>query len=366
MPDNNIEKEQFVLNPYLKVVLCSEDEILVKHGVRSNFSTIIEDKDRKRLIGKIVNNSRSPTSLDELLAKGMIKESDYQDAESLIDYLRQEHVLVNPSQNLVNVYLKGILQGESQLSQFAVGVIGAGYLGSRIIHQLLRLGVKEVIILDSRKVEDTRVEECYFDILPELIIENQSYTEIVQSHLSSHGFGNTTGVEGSFEDEEAVSRAFKDSDFIVAALEFFSPVTLHTINKIALSFGKPWISVYIDGSEAIIGPTYVPGETCCYNEFEIQSEASLRFRDEYLLYKEYMEEEGVSLLNLIIPPYLDIASGYTTTSVIHFLIRGYSFTIGRAIFIDFERLSIDFQEILKLPRCPACAGIKPAYKNLFI
>ncbi len=361
-----MEKSKFSLNPYLKFILCSEDELLIKHGVRSNFSLLMKDENRKRLLGKTIKYFKSPTSLEELISKKMIKQDDCKDMGSLINLLYQKKVLIKPEKDIVSVYLKTILRGESELSQYTIGVIGAGYLGSRIIIQLLKLGIKKLVFYEERKVENTEIEMRYFDIPPKFFKEDKDYVEILQDYLPLLGFNEIKGISCRFDDEERINGVFKDADFIIVNSEFFSPKLFHTMNKTAISMKKPWITVYADGSQGIIGPTYIPGETLCYNEFEIQTEATIRLRDEYLLYKEYMEDEGIKNFNLVIPPLLDIISNFAVIFVINFLIKKYSPTVGRAIFINFEDFSIDFQEVLKLPRCPACEVTKPAYKHAFV
>jgi thiazole/oxazole-forming peptide maturase SagC family component len=156
------------------------------------------------------------------------------------------------------------------------------------------------------------------------------------------------------------------STFVVLAMETYSPAVLHALNESAIAHRTTWISAFFDGSEAVIGPTYVPGETCCYHEFETQSQASLRYKAEHLVFKEFLRDAADDTEPLVLPPYASIVAGLTATSVLHSLLRGTTFTTGRAMRINFETLSIDLQDVLRLPRCPACGGARPTYRNLFL
>jgi len=358
--------KKYVLNPYLKCILCSEDEILVRHGIRSRFSMVIEDPNKKRLLGKIIKYFKQPISLEELISKELIKKENYEDTKSLIELLYQKKVLVSPSEDIVNIYLKDILSGKSDLSSYRIGVIGVGYLGSRNALQFLKLGIENILLLDERKVKNPEIEGRFFNIPIEGLKKDISYIEIFKEYTNSMGFKNVKGINSAFQDEERLKEIFENSDIVVVSLETFSPLIFHSVNRLSISLKKPWVSIWIDGSLGIIGPIYIPGETCCYSEFEIQSEAAIKLKDEYFLYKEFMEEEGFENANLVIPPYLDIVSSFSTSFIMYFLLKRYSPILGRAIFIDFEELSIDYQQVMKLPRCPACREIEPAYKHTFV
>ncbi len=167
-------------------------------------------------------------------------------------------------------------------------------------------------------------------------------------------------------DEAAIAALVEESDFVVVALESYSPAVLHTVNEQAVKHRRPWMSSYFDGSEGIVGPTYVIGDTPCYHEFETQAQASLKHQGEYLAYKEIQRESAPGGRSLLPRPYVMVAAGWSAASALRFLLQGNTFTAGRAIRIGFDVLSIDVIDVFKLPRCPACSGERPTYRNLFL
>jgi len=360
-------KQQLTLNPYLKIIHTSDDEIVVKHGSRSRFTRVITDEGRSKLLGKILRNIVPSTSLEVLRQQNILKEEELEDAIKLVDYLSQEGVLVDPTKDLTRVYLDTILRGGNALSAFTVGVIGASYLGSRIADELAHLGVGGLIVLDDREVQHGKIERFYFNLPPNTIEAGRSYVECLQQHLAQHEFDNLKAINAALDDQFSLEEVAREADFLVVALEVFSSKILHTVNGVAIAAEKPWVSIYFDGSEAHIGPIYVPGETCCYNEYEMQREATLgSMKDNYLLYKETLNEEGIDGAHLIIPPYLNMASSLGVTGVLHFLISGKSFLVGRGIHLDLEQLSVDYEDVLRLPRCPACSTLRASYRHLFM
>ncbi len=360
-------KEQLMVNPYLTIIYCGDDEVVIKHSSRSRFTQIIRDSERSKLLGKILRNVVSPTSLEALQEHCLFKKEELEDLITLVDYLKQEGVLINPEKNLMQVYLDTILKGKTPFSSLTVGMIGVGYLGSRIATELARLGIGKLVFLDNRQVEKETVDSLYFNLIPNSIINGRYYTQCTQEDLKARGFTEVEIITAEVNDATALKKCAMEVDFLVASLEVFSSNTLHTINAVAIETEKPWISIYTDGSEAVIGPIYVPGQTCCYNEFEIQQEATLReMKDSYLLYKEALNEGKMDYSHFVIPPYLSMASGLASTGIMHFLLSGRSFLVERCHRIDFERLSVDYGQVLRLPRCPACSSQRPAYRHLFM
>lgn len=365
VPIKALQTGKIMINPHVQVTHCSGDEVLVKHGSRSRFSHVIRDDGRTKLLAKVLRHLNKPVSLKELQEQQVITDSEVDEALALIDYLKGERVVISPDEYLPHVYLSMVYgKKTSQLAERTVGIVGSGYLGSRIARELSRLKVKELVLLDDRQVGP--LDSIYFDLSPKFVQQEAYYAESVQQALNSYGYDAVQAQVAAMDDPRALTDLFFEVDFVIVALEGYSPQILHTVNQVALAMRKPWISVYVDGSEAIIGPIYVPGETLCYNEFEIQHEASTKLKDEYLLYKESLLESSLPPSQFVLPPYLSLINGWASTALLPFLISGQSFAVARCVRVDFERVSVDYEDVLKLPRCPACKMQQPGYRHTFL
>jgi thiazole/oxazole-forming peptide maturase SagC family component len=357
--------QPLVVNPYVRITYCGNNEVLVKHGSRSRFSQVIRDEGRTKLLGRVLRGLRQPGSLADLVKGEMVREPETADAQRLLDYLVEQRILIPPTDYLPHVYFAMQYGGEGveALRTRTVGMLGTGSLGSRIARELGRMQVKELVLLDARRAEAH--DRAYFDLPSGVLQPDAPYAGMTQKALEADGFQAVRTVEGALEDPKALTDVFDQCDFVLLALEWASPTILHEANQVALTMGKPWMSVYVDGSEALIGPLYVPGETICYNEFEIQNEAAVSLHDDFLLHKETLVNDpgGVHLVH---PAFLSVISGWAATAALSFLCSGKTYVVGRCVRIDFERFAVDYQDILRLPRCPACAPQRPGYRHTFL
>jgi bacteriocin biosynthesis cyclodehydratase domain-containing protein len=366
---------RFVLNPHLRVIRCSKDEIVVKHGSRSLYSQTIADEERTGMLGKLIGHAAKATSLQELSDSGAFSPDEELLARQTVEYLASQEVLVDPQQDFAQTYLNSILGREMSaggaparppLSQATVAILGCGPLGSVVARGLAASGLGSLILIDERGMTDTPGSARTLDLPPS---ENGDGANALCERVGSHVRHSGTAVDTRFAnpaDAETITSAFETADLLVVAWEAFSPTLFHAVNEAAIAARKPWMTVFFDGSEAIVGPTYLPGSSPCYYEFEIQNEATLLLRDEFVLYKDDAEDEALRRVHFTLPAHAQIAAGFATTSVLRMLTLGHTFTVGRAIRLDLERMSVDYVDVLRLPRCPACREERPAYRHLFL
>lgn len=362
--------ERVVINPHAHVIHCGDDELLVKHGSRSLYSEVIVDEKRTRLIGKVVRELAQPGSVNELVARNAIDGSEAEMAMELVDYLRDRGVLVDPAADIAHVYLDTMLgdpgPASARVRETSLGLVGAGPLGARIARTFAHLHPKKIVALDDRAVSDRQGLSGYLDLAPNAVRAGSRFAECLVDHFSSDGYKELTRIAGDATDGAALGGLFEQTDFVVAAWESPSPNLFHAVNEAAIATETPWLAVFLDGSVATVGPLFVPGETGCYYEFEIETESAVLMKDEYMLYKEHLRETTAGDLALALPPYLDVAAGFAATAALRFLATGASFATNRALRVDFERLAVDYQEVLRFPRCPACAAQRPSYRHLFL
>ncbi len=357
---------RYNVNPHLRVVFTSNDEILVKHSGRSPSSRIIRDDGRTKLLGAVLRNIKEHGNLEGLVAAGAVPADKKAEAEELLQYLVQEQVVVPAGEDVVQVFLSSVLGGTARVGDAVVGLVGAGYLGSRVAEELARLPVGELHILDERRVRQSDIDRRFFRIAPERIEADRPFADVVADHLRSVGPVRVSPRLEIRRDRAALRELFERCQLVILASESLESSLMHTVNEVALETGKPWLCLHVDGSEAFIGPLFLPMESACYNEYQVQHEATcVGVKDEYLTYKEALDNPSLGFEHLTFPPYLEVAAGMAAVAASRYLVSGKSFLVGRSLRFDFDRLSVDTEEILRLPRCPACAPYRP-YRHAYL
>ncbi|MBT2408671.1 MULTISPECIES: TOMM precursor leader peptide-binding protein [unclassified Streptomyces] len=310
---------RLVRNPYLTMVQCTDDEVLLRHGARSRYSRVLRDDGRHRVLGPLLQRFAVPQRPEEVLDT-FTDRADQDELGALIDQLKDDGVLVPEDSSTFAVY-RSIIGGRPvrPLAETSVAVMGLGTIGTQLTSQLTELGVGEIPALPAGDVDDERLADL---------------------------------LDGS--------------DLLVLALDGFRPSLLHRVNRAAVAEGRPWLPVYADGSELIIGPLVVPGESPCYNEHEIQHESSRALRSEYQLYSEELAKHTADDIPPLLAPYAALGASWAAIGITPFLVDGASFLVGRAIRVDFERLEITQEHVLRLPRCPVCTEQRPSFRHPFL
>lgn len=349
--NNNINltlNDRITIASGISVIIINDNEIMVKHGTHSSPSLIIRDTDLRGILGltmsKLLNND---IKYDDLFS--FFDQKEHEDLKKTIFDLYKRGIIVKSNTNPVYQYLKYNLNKETSLSSFTITIAGANTIGTEIAIDLLRSGIGHIILFDGTlsdgKSNAAQGSERNIDTI----------AEKTRKYLIKLGHTNSKVVKGSFDDYSQIEKIFDLSDFLVLSIDRPNPRIYNIFNRIALKKNKLWMISTIDGSRGIIGPTFIPFESACYGDYSRQVEAGIVDTNMYNIYRQFLDNDIHEQIFLGIPSYAKIIAGMTSLSVIHQLIRKYSFTSNRSIIIDFERMIFDTQDIFRLPRCPFCS-----------
>ncbi len=127
-------------------------------------------------------------------------------------------------------------------------------------------------------------------------------------------------------------------------------------NRFALQRRLPWLQVLpFDGRTAVVGPLYVPDETCCYECFRRRRRANLRWTSSE---EELLEEAPAGYPSP--HPLQDLLAGCAAMVAIDWLYKrsgGEQATAWAAAMqvLHWDRgLEIDRHHVYRVPRCPEC------------
>jgi bacteriocin biosynthesis cyclodehydratase domain-containing protein len=336
----------------LDLVVLSDNEVLVQFGTRSQPSELLRDTDLTGLLGRLALQLRGePKSMGELAAGA--PPGDRDEVQRLVIELLDRGVLSEVSKSPVDQYLSYTLTDHSPLSSASVCLMGAGPIGVRIAHSLRQHGVGRLILVDERPVDMVLVSGA-----PRVRTADNA-AEALQASLAQAGGSATSRSVANFDGYVEVA---VETDLMIVARERPDPSLLHLLNRAAQQAGRPWLLARIDGNFGLVGPLFLPGRTACYNDLAALADAVVATPD---MARKIRPQGSGSPFFPGLPAYADIVAGLATLAAVQFLARRGCFGVGRLVVIDFDRMMIDAEDVLRLPRCPVCRGDEIAAEPVF-
>jgi len=143
--------------------------------------------------------------------------------------------------------------------------------------------------------------------------------------------------------------------FLVIATEVVNPIVLQNANRVALHYGIPWMQVALDGPFALVGPTFVPHRSPCYECFEMRMSLAIREHASYVAYKRAIADGLVRPAHPRLPrPIEGLLANLAGLEICGYLVGGSNFTVGKVLSIYLPALEFSFNEFLRIPSCRAC------------
>jgi bacteriocin biosynthesis cyclodehydratase domain-containing protein len=346
----------------LDVVVINDNEVLVQFGSKSYPSQLLRDTDLTGVLGRVFHRFQTGTATrGEMLSAIASEHRD--EVVRLLDSLSRQGILVDSDKSPVEQYIAYTFTQETRLTDRSVCLIGAGPLGARIAETLLQHGVGTIKLLEGRQPD-----AVWRGHPGPGYSSGSTSTRPVQSELRDHlcerGYAGVESYETS-PDERALENSITGSDIAVLALEQPDIRLAHLVNRVCIGAGKRWIHVTLDGNLGVVGPLFVPGETACYNDFRTLLDAAGSNPQMSRLYRRYATERGAVSFSPGLPAHADIVGGFASLGVVHWLLSSTCYLLGRALVVNFDRMTIDVEDVLKLPRCPVCARWRFAYQPPF-
>jgi bacteriocin biosynthesis cyclodehydratase domain-containing protein len=345
----------------LDIVVISDDEVLIQYGTRSRPSELLRDTDLKGFVGVIMASVlREPATLNQLLA-GIRGENRGEALEFITDLL-ERGILTDSRRDPIGQYLGYTFAGKGGLSDKTIGVIGLGPIGIRIAFSLLQHGAGKVLLLDDRVADATWSK--FVPLVPAkqrgpvrkvsvLVSEYLQDCDCDRAEVVAEPM-NVTGMQ------EIVKRA----SLVILALEHPTISLPHLLNRLCLRHRTPWMLVAIDGNYGLVGPLFIPSKTACYNDYRTLADAATPSPQMARKHRQFLHARDAGPFFSGLPAYAEIAASHASLAAVHYLLRDTCFAVGRVLVIDFDRMTLELEDVLKLPRCPVC-GDKPLYRPLF-
>jgi len=241
-----------------------------------------------------------------------------------------------------------------RLRAATVAVLGCGAIGMRVALQLAQSGLNQIICLDDTPFRPADVSLTPY--LPSHLL-GRSRAEVAAAWLSNIKPDIKVKTVSTDDDPEAAwTKILPDCTLVIVAQDAPDPLLYQRWNATALRHNVPWLLVTVDGLEGLVGPLFVPHQTACYVCFEMRLESNLLHYEAYQRGKQaaarLRADYGVRFVGL--PGFVDVVAGFAATESVRLIATEYSFVAGKIMRINFQGGVVEINEVLKLPRCPAC------------
>lgn len=295
-----------VLNPAVSVIRCSDNEVFIRHGSRSTSSHRIEDTEGRGRLASFVEAFAHPTRLS---AAASTTDTALADAREFVKHLCDGKALLTEAEARYAHLVAG-LAGGGVPQTTAVCVAGQGRVADAVARQLSDL------------------------------------------------LGTPVGQEASLVE------AFETADLVVVASDHPNPGLGYDADEAAAATSTPWQMVWVDGSEAVVGPTFVPGMTASFYDMDTMDESGRTMRTEHqFLTTAVPAVAGTSPVPLVVA---DLAASYASLAVVQHLTGRGSFLENHLLRVDLERMHVIRERVMRLARNPRDVASRDDLRHPFL
>jgi bacteriocin biosynthesis cyclodehydratase domain-containing protein len=159
---------------------------------------------------------------------------------------------------------------------------------------------------------------------------------------------------------ESLRESLDGVSLLVTALDRAWVPFLSRINRAVIDSGTIWVPVILQGTQGMLGPTVVPRDTACYTCLRLRTLGNFADAALHLRLEEQQSLGAPPPAAVTLPPFERALAGHTALEAFK-LLSGLMTpqSVGRLLEFDAEHSRTFRQDVLKLPRCPACGVSRP-------
>lgn len=129
------------------------------------------------------------------------------------------------------------------------------------------------------------------------------------------------------------------------------------VNRESLKLGLTWTRITVDGTALVLGPTVAPGETSCFQCYQLRL-AARRAQPELQEAERRLLDDDPDLDWPLPPLLVELAATYGAAEALRLIdpARPAPLALGREVFVDLLRGTELFSDVIPVEACPACAS----------
>ena len=319
------------LKRHYSLVAHSADVVEIRYGVWNPVSFTLTDESESGHLYPLLKALDGSLSEAELAAREHVPVAE---VEALIDHLQQLNVMEQGASSALDFYLDHVAPtlrayGEEPPAAKPVLLMGDPEL-TREIQRNLQGDIPHAGVT---------------------ILDRQDPTWRALSAQDT-----TVLMDGLAFEEWAEQFAGWRQQFVVLASRTINPIQFKLLNRISLHYGIAWLHAVMDGPLLMVGPLFIPYRSACYECFEMRVVMNLREGASYLRYKEALVQHQIEYGAVPAEPVLlNLLASHTALEVLNFVLTDSAFVVNKVLAIYLPTMEFSYNEVLRLPGCPACS-----------
>jgi bacteriocin biosynthesis cyclodehydratase domain-containing protein len=323
-----VTQNRFRLKRTYTVVAHTPDVVELRRGVWNPTSFHVTDESNSGTLARLISSLADFRSAGQLAELTGVSRSE---CEGLLDHLIQLEVVEDSPTTVLDDYLDHIVptlkSARPERPARPIMLLGDPLLRAEIERNLRAAGDRLDISSDP----------------PEPLA------------LLLSGKADGQPLDGLAHQDLAVALECLTEYFVVYAMLWINPLALRALNRIMLELRVPWMHAAVDGPFLLVGPTYVPPKSACYECLESRITMNLRDQMGYQRYKQALATGDVTRASFQVEPVLcAILAAHTALEILNFSATGTSFTERKLLSIYLPTMEFAFHEILRVPGCSSC------------
>lgn len=238
----------------------------------------------------------------------------------------------------------GPAQAQPRLASAAVVVAGCGPVGSTVAVLLAKVGVGRLVLADGRATSSSDVA-----LTPTLPLS------AARRRRAEAGARAVATATAAMAEEAALPPApeiLETADLVVVSLGYGDVGPAEAAGT-CLERGVPYLVCSQDALEATVGPLVSGPRAPCHECMLVRRLSHLRHLDENLAYRAHRAAAAPGP-DAFLAAHCSLVAGLVATEAVGFLL-GAPREEGRMTVVDLSSMLVSREEVLAVPRCPACA-----------
>lgn len=327
------------IRPHLSVIVHGPDDIELRSGVWNPVSFTLRDGAKEGKLARIVTQLSEPTSTPAAAAAAKVSREE---VERVVDHLGELGMIEHGPSTALDAYLATVATWRTDAAadpNQRVTLLMDGELGR---------GLASVV---AGVIGDERVIEVPAGDPVRQVLDDPDASWLMDGLAT--------------EERLAVFESWQGA-VVVAPKRVMNPAWYTVLNRASQRHGFRWIHGGLDGPFVLIGPTFIPNESACYECLETRVFLNLREGASYQRYKAALASAEVRHgAPPLLGPLDGLLTSYLAIETLNLLATGTTFTVGRLLAIHLPTLEHSMPDVLRVPGCKGCGSVPERDAEVF-